>query len=210
MFNADTLLFREFVMAEPIPLATIQEAVFHFLKERDDVVIFGVQAVNAYVKEPRMTQNIDLISTHAKALSEELRRYLHDQFHVAIRVRTVAKGRGFRLIQIQKTGYRHLIDIRMAETLPASQRMAEVLVMLPSELVASKVISYYQRRGKPKAGTDWRDIALLLLVFPELKTEEGEVLARLKASEVDFAVLNVWHEIVHQELLTEDEDDKFL
>ena len=114
------------------------------------------------------------------------------------------------MIQIQKTGNRQLIDIRMAETLPASQRMAEVLVMLPSELVASKVISYYQRRGKPKAGTDWRDIALLLLVFPELKTEEGEVLARLKASEVDFAVLNVWHEIVHQEILTEDEDEKFL
>ncbi|MFZ4677339.1 MAG: hypothetical protein ACOYM4_16890 [Nodosilinea sp.] len=33
----------------------------------------------------------------------------------------------------------------------------------------------HQRRGKPKAGTDWRDIAMLLLAFPELKRDPGPV-----------------------------------
>jgi len=43
---------------EPLPLATIQAAVFEFLRDRDDVVVLGAQAVNAYVGEPRMTQDI--------------------------------------------------------------------------------------------------------------------------------------------------------
>ena len=56
-----------------MPLATIQAAVFEFLRERDDVVLFGAQAVNAYVDEPRMTQAIDLMSVRAEELVEELR-----------------------------------------------------------------------------------------------------------------------------------------
>lgn len=36
-------------MHEPLPLATIHEAVLEFLRGRDDVVIFGAQAVAAIV-----------------------------------------------------------------------------------------------------------------------------------------------------------------
>lgn len=60
-------------MREPLPLATIQDAVLQFLRGRDDAVLFGAQAVNAYVDEPRMSQDIDLYSTRAKQLAEELR-----------------------------------------------------------------------------------------------------------------------------------------
>ena len=49
MFVADTINFREIVMKEPLPLATIQNAVIDFLRGRDDVVLFGAQAVNVYV-----------------------------------------------------------------------------------------------------------------------------------------------------------------
>jgi hypothetical protein len=56
MFDAGVLTFQEFLMREPLPLATIQNAVLEFLRGRDDVVVFGAQAVNAYVGEPRMTQ----------------------------------------------------------------------------------------------------------------------------------------------------------
>ena len=45
--------------------------------------------------------------------------------------------------------------------------------MSPPELIAHKVIAYHARRGQPKAGTDWRDLAMLLLTFPELKKEKG-------------------------------------
>jgi hypothetical protein len=48
MFNAEVLTFNEFAMQEPLPLATIQTAVLDFLRDRDDTVIFGAQAVNAY------------------------------------------------------------------------------------------------------------------------------------------------------------------
>ena len=63
-------------MHEPLPLSKIQEAVLEFLQGRDDAVLFGAQAVNAYVSEPRMTQDVDILSTRAKALAEELREYL--------------------------------------------------------------------------------------------------------------------------------------
>ena len=53
-------------MGEPLPLATLQHAVLEFLRGRDDVVVFGAQAGNAYVNEPRMTQDLDLLSTHAE------------------------------------------------------------------------------------------------------------------------------------------------
>ena len=63
-------------MREPLPLATIHEAVLEFLRGRDDVVVFGATAVNAYVSEPRMTQDIDLMSTRARELAEDLSAYL--------------------------------------------------------------------------------------------------------------------------------------
>ena len=56
MLNAGVLTFREFAMHEPLPLVTIQQAVLEFLQGRDDAVVFGAQAVNAYVAEARMAQ----------------------------------------------------------------------------------------------------------------------------------------------------------
>jgi len=196
-------------MSEALPLATIQEAVLEFLRGRNDAVVFGAQAVNAYVPEPRMSQDIDLLSTRAKELAEELRAYLGDKFHVAVRVREVADGRGYRLYQIQKTGNRHLVDLRLVESLPPSQRISQVLVASPEELIALKVISYYQRRGQPKSGTDWRDLAMLLLAFPELKRMDGLVVERLKAENAVSDVMNLWSDLVKQEIQSTDEDDEF-
>jgi hypothetical protein len=209
MFNAGSLTFQEFVMSESLPLATIQEAVLEFLRGRDDAVVFGAQAVNAYVPEPRMSQDIDLLSTRAAELAEELRAYLSNQFHIAVRVCEVADGRGFRIYQIQKTGNRHLVDIRLVQSLPPSQRIAQVLVASPEELIALKVIAYYQRRGQPKSGTDWRDVAMLLLAFPELKREVGLVAERLKAENAGEDVMNLWSELVRQEIRSTNEDDEF-
>ncbi len=47
MLNADVLTFKEFMMHEPLPLSTLHRAVLDFLRRRDDVVLFGAQAVNA-------------------------------------------------------------------------------------------------------------------------------------------------------------------
>jgi hypothetical protein len=59
MFGDGTITFREFVLREPVPLATIQDAVLEFLRGRDDAVVFGAQAVNAYVDEPRNAARAD-------------------------------------------------------------------------------------------------------------------------------------------------------
>lgn len=102
MLNAGTLAFQEFATREQLPLATIHEAVLDFLRGRDDVVVFGAQAVNAYVNEPRMSQAIDMLSTRATERAEELREHLSERFHIAVRVRVIGAGKGYRLFQIQK------------------------------------------------------------------------------------------------------------
>src|SRR5438045_6302240 len=91
-FVADTINFREIAMREPLPLVTIQTAVIAFLRGRDDAVLFGAQAVNVYVTEPRATQDVDLTSMRARDLAEELRAHLADVFDIAVCVREIQTG----------------------------------------------------------------------------------------------------------------------
>ena len=207
--NAGVLTFKEFAMREQLPLATIHDAVLEFLRGRDDAVVFGAQAVNAYVEEPRMSQDIDLVSTRATELAEELREYLSERFHIAVRVRVIGAGKGYRLFQIQKPRNRHLVDVRTAESLPHAERIEDVLVMSPPELIAHKVIAYHSRRGQPKAGTDWRDLAMLLLTFPELKKEEGPVNEALKSLGAKDDVMDTWRGLVKEKLIEPDEANEF-
>ena len=196
-------------MREPLPLATIHDAVLEFLRGRDDAVVFGATAVNAYVDEPRMTQDIDLMSTRAEDLAEELRAYLSERFHIAVRVRTVRGDKGYRLFQMQKAGNRHLVDIRPVLSLPNSQTIEDIRVLTPPELIAHKVISYNARRGKPKAGTDWRDLAMLLLTFPELKSESGPVSGTLQTLEANEEVMIEWRNLVAQVIVSPDDESEF-
>lgn len=196
-------------MHETLPLSKIQEAVLEFLQGRDDAVLFGAQAVNAYVSEPRMTQDVDVLSTRAQGLAEDLCGDLSEKFHIAVRVREI-KEKGFRIYQVRKEGNRHLVDIRSVTVFPESETIENIRILSPAELVASKVVSYYSRRGKPKSGTDWRDLAVLLLKFPELKSETGEIADLLIKKGVNDEVLNAWREIVAQDLRVEDDDEDLM
>jgi hypothetical protein len=187
----------------------IHDAVLEFLQDRDDVVLFGALAVNALVGEPRMTQDVDLESTRAPALAEELREHLASRFRIAVRVREVRGGIGYRIYQVRRPENRHLVDIRPVGALPPNQRLHGVQVVTAPELIAGKVRAYHARRGKPKAGTDWRDLAMLLLAFPELKSETGPVRERLEAGSASAEVLDLWRELVAQEIRPEDEDEGF-
>jgi hypothetical protein len=207
--NAGVLTFREWAMKEPLPLATIHDAVLDFLRGRDDVVLFGAHAVNAYVSEPRMTQDVDVMSTRAVELAEELRQNLNQRFDIAVRVREVRGGLGYRLYQVRKEGNRHLVDIRPVEKLPPHQLVEDIQTVDPIELVAGKVTAFQQRRKKPKAGTDWRDVTSLLLTFPELKCDPGPVTERLKNAGADTTVLAGWKEIVESEIEPQDEESEF-
>jgi hypothetical protein len=209
MFGDGSLTFREFIMREPLPLATIHDAVLEFLRGRGDAVLYGAQAVNAYVDESRMTQDVDIASPRAAELAEELRAYLNQKFHIAVRTRSVREGLGYRIYPVRKPANRHLVDVRPVPTLPPAQRVKGVLVVTPPELIAGQVAALTRRRGKPKAGTDWRDLAMLLLTFPELKAEEGPVAERLRAAGAADEVLAAWKDLVAQEILPDDEDAGF-
>ena len=190
-------------MREQLPLAKIQETILEFLQGRKDAVLFGAQAVNAYVGEPRMTQDVYLLSMRAGELAEELKDFLSDKFHIAVRVRTVADGKGFRVYQIRSEGNRHLIDLRTISEFPATETIENILVLSPVELIVSKIISYHSRQGNPKTGTHYRDLGMLLLRFPELKEKVSE---NLRTRNVGTEVLETWAEIASQDFQMEDED----
>lgn len=94
-------------------------------------------------------------------------------------------------------------------SLPDSQTIEDIRVLTPPELIAYKVISYNARRGKPKAGTDWRDLAMLLLTFPDLKSETGAVSEKLRSLAASDEVMNEWRELVAQQLRAPNDDDEF-
>ncbi|HXT64658.1 MAG TPA: nucleotidyl transferase AbiEii/AbiGii toxin family protein [Pyrinomonadaceae bacterium] len=121
----------------------------------------------------------------------------------------IGAGKGYRLFQVQKPRNRHLVDVRTAESLPHAERIEDVLVISPPELIAHKVISYHARRGQPKSGTDWRDLAMLLLTFPELKKEDGAVIEALKSLSANDEVIKTWREFVAEDLRESTEDGEF-
>jgi hypothetical protein len=209
MLNAGVLTFQEFAMRERLPLATVHEAVLEFVRGRDDVVVFGATAVNAYVSEPRMTQDIDLMSTRAAELAQELRDFLSERFHIAVRVRMIGEGKGYRVFQIRKEGNRHLVDLRPIQTLPQAELIDGIKVVTAAELIARKVISLHSRRGQPKSGTDWRDVAMLLLAFPDLKNESGPVSKILNSLGATEEEMKTWSEVVQQEISKPDDDAEF-
>jgi hypothetical protein len=203
------LTFREIVMNDPLPKGTIQQAVMDFLNGREDAAIFGAMAVNAYIDERRMTEDVDIVSPRAAELAEDLRAYLNQKFHIAVRVRTVRGGIGYRIYQLAGPANRHLVDVRPVDALPATERIEGVLVVTPAEVIAGKVISCVRRKGKPKSYTDRRDLAHMLLRFPELKVEQGVVQQRLEAQNTGEEALAFWRELVAEEIIPEEEDDEF-
>lgn len=151
LFDAP-LTFREFIVHEDVPLADVFREVLSFLPGRDDAVLFGAQAVNAYCDPPRMTGDIDLLSTRARELAETLCAVLSERFHITIRVREVADGRGFRVYQLRKPKNRHLVDVRQVDAVPAFQRFEGVRVIAPADLAALKVQSIAARTcGRTRA-----------------------------------------------------------
>jgi hypothetical protein len=205
MFGDEALTLREFAMKEPLPLAKVHEAVFDFLRNRDDAALSGAQAVNAYVDEPRMTRDVDILSTRAEEFADELRAHLAATFHIAVRVRAVAGGKGFRVFQLRQPNNRHLADVRQVAELPPTQWVAELRVPVPEELIAQKLISLSGRYGQPKADTDRRDLKVLLLAFPHLKSQTGPVLDRLQASRADDRAMDEWRQLVAADIRPEEE-----
>jgi predicted nucleotidyltransferase len=196
------------VTHEEVPLAAIFREALEFLGGRTDVILFGAHAVNAYCDPERMTQDVDLFSTCASELAEQLRERLAERLRIAVRVREIIPGKGFRVNQVRKPANRHLVDVRHTATLPSSQQFSGVWVIAPPDLIAMKVISMVHRAGRPKAGTDLVDVQRLLLTFPDLKAGEGRVADRLREMNASESVLARWRELA-QAPIEPDEDEGY-
>jgi Nucleotidyl transferase AbiEii toxin, Type IV TA system len=210
MFGDGPLTFQEFAMREPHPLAVIHDAVLEFLRGRDDAVLQGAQAVNAYVSESRMTEDVDIASPRAADLAEEVRTLLHGRFGIDVHVLKMRKGVGYRIDQTKQQGSRHLVDVRPISFLPPCKRVRKVLVVTPPELIANKLTCMVGRRRTLTAFQDQADLYRLLLQFPKLKREEGPVADRLSAAGAGDDVTAAWKELVAQDIRAEEEDEKFL
>ena len=165
--------------------------------------------MNAYVDEPRMTQDVDILSPRAAELAEELRVYLSGRFQIAVRIRTVANGLGHRLYQVRKAQDRCLVNVRSVDVPPAHKVVQEVLVVPPADLIGQKVKSMVNRSKSPKGPMDLADIHRLLLTFPELKAFEGPVADSLRAAGAPSTTLEAWREIAAQEIVAEDDDEGY-
>jgi len=206
MLSAGIRTLKELAMDESMPLAVVHEAIIQFARDRSDIVIFGAHAVNAFVDEPRMTQDVDMLTTDARTMAEELRAHLAATFGATIRILELTPKLAYRIYQVRKPSNRHLADIRGVAQLPTSIRVDGVLVPVPAELIAHKLIALVARRGTPKSGSDWRDIATLLLRFPELKVFDGDVLKRLHDHMSGEAVIQEWLDTVSREIIPDNEE----
>jgi hypothetical protein len=190
---------------EPVPLATIFREIGSLLATREDAVVFGAHAVNAYCEPERMTADIDVLSIDAARLADDVRGLLSERFRIAVRVREVVPG-GFRVNQLRKPKNRHLVDIRQVAQLPPFREIGRLRVVEPVELAAMKAIAMAGRKGQEKGLSDRLDLHRLLRAFPELRAEDGPVPARLAALGADIAAVAAWREVVQAPLEVEDED----
>lgn len=188
------LTLMEFAMKEKVPLSEIFRLVFTILSEHDDVTVYGSQALNVYVKPPRMTEDIDVFSLHASELAETLREAINCKFHIAVRIRRSADGKGFRLYQTSKDDRRHLIDIRPTSELPPTVTMGGIAVVIPAVLAAMKVIASVTRPDLLAREQDVLDLRRLLAAIPELRTDP-DVEEHLRDFGASPAALARWEEL---------------
>lgn len=205
MFGNRPLPFREYVVSGSLPLDVIHWEVFDFLRGRNDAVLSGDYAVSAYVDQFRDAHQLEIVSTRASELAEELGAYLGRKFPISVRVRSAPYDRGYCVSQ-KNPQPRNLADVRSATSLPPAQRVKQVLLPMPAELIAARTIAFHRHAATPKSSIDLRHLRLLLLTFPDLKAETGLVHDRLTEAGADEATFAVWRNLVSREIRAEEDE----
>ena len=185
------LAFSEFSARERVPLADVFRLIFTILRTRPDAAIYGSQALNAYVKPPRMTEDVDIFSLDAVDLAETIRNALNREFHIAIRIRRSADGKGLRLYQTSKQAKRHLVDVRPTDQLPPTMVVDGVNAIRPDVLAAMKVIASVARAHIEAREQDVVDLRRLLRTFPALR-DDPRVETHLRALGASPAAFEKW------------------
>jgi hypothetical protein len=205
LFDAPITL-REAVSKEPSLAEIFKYVLSQLADDPEDVALFGSQAVNAYVEPPRMTADIDILSTHAEVFADNLCDQLAEKFHIAVRVRVVARGSGFRIYQLRSGKNRHLVDVRQVDKMPQIEHVEGVPVVSAPDLIVMKLASVVARGGTDKGLTDRVDLHRLLMAFPEFRsTTSGPVVGRLRGASQDL--WNAWNEILSERIVRSDDDE---
>jgi hypothetical protein len=203
------LTATEYHMHEPVPLHRAHTAIFDFCRGRADVVVFGAQAVNVWVKHPRMSQDVNLLTTDPSATADALARALGAELHITARVREVKPGLGYRVYQARKEGNRHLADVRRADfPLDDAVERDGVRYTAPALTVAMKVCAYAKRRMAPKGATDLADLRRLFLAYPELRSDTDAVTEALARVAAEPEALAAWLELLAAPIVSDEETDE--
>jgi hypothetical protein len=141
-----------------------------------------------------MTQDVDLMSTQGSEIAELIHAEVHQRLNIAVRVRSVANEKGFRVYQLRSPTDRHLVDVRQVDMLLPSSEFEGILVVDPDELVVLKLISLASRLNTPKGMTDRADLLRLLLKFPEFRTNRGIIDMILVRQEAPVDVVTLWNQ----------------
>ena len=172
-------------MGEPLPLATVQEAILDFCRGRSDLCVFGAQALSLHTGVPRMTQDVDIMAERPEEAAKELAAYLSSRFpsQMAARVRRIQRDRrvlGFRIYQkrnADRGGNRHLADIRVLDVPRAALETKDGIQYSGAALtLAMKTFAATVRSNLLKRDQDRVDAQRLLLAMPEVSAGELEPL----------------------------------
>jgi hypothetical protein len=203
------LTATEYSMREPVPLHRVHEVILGFCRGRDDVVVFGAQAVNLHTATPRMTQDVDLLCPHPAELARELARHLSATLRIAARVREVRRGVGFCVYQVRKSDRRPLADVRLLDfEMPAVVVRRGVRYTSAPLTLAMKILAYAKRRASPKGATDLADVRRLLLAHGELRAVDGLVADALRRLGAGEAALAAWRELAQAPIVSDEDADE--
>ena len=195
-------------MNEPVPLARVHEVIFEFCRGRDDVVVFGAQAVNLHVATARMTEDVALLVRSPESLADELSAHLHRLLRIAVRVREVKPGIGYRIYQPRKEGSRHLADVRLADVDIGEPVVRDgIRYTSPAVTLAMKICALEKRRFAPKGATDLADVRRLLIAHPELREEQGVVSAAIERLGEPRAI-EAWRALLKEPIVSDDDVDE--
>jgi hypothetical protein len=202
------LTAAEYHMRETLPIFLIQEAIFEFCRGQPDIAIYGAQAVNLYVANARMTQDVDILCVNPAAVAAAMARRLGEVFQVAIRVREFRPGLAYRIFQLRAEGNRHLADARLAE-FPLTDVVEQdgIRYVGLALLTALKVTALVKRKLAPKGATDLADVRRILLGHPELRQDEGDVARAIRLVGGADPELRQWHTLLAEPAVSDEESD---
>ena len=173
------------------------QRITHQKRLRDCAELVSDFADAARTLGPKLGPVLYQLPPNLKADLPLLRDFLNQRFHIAVRVRDVREGLGYRIYQVQKPKNRHLVDLRPVAEMPPAQRVNEVLVVTPPELRHETWFNEETYAALREAGAALCVAESEDLATPPVRTASFGYF-RLRRLDYDESALRKWAEIVKE------------